>query len=285
MEHQAVSSHIKYHQILSGFNSSCATWPGSYWPDNQLGLSPSQPAFPDTELDGTERYSCVGSPSPVESAVADNWAGPPVPTVENAEPSPSQEVEHVEPEKATVVQQPSAPVPHPKSVPLESLGAMPSKPDRAQPPPSQGAVDRRLRRLLQPNAKGEFKVSEEVRKLWADGEKSQVFKLFAKCDNDPEKFVKQHSVNTTKERELEVGVFFKFLLEEEFKDKSEKLRQRFFLHLSSKLLDECLHCWVLQFHGTLEAPSKRRHRFLSGNCLGKRRRTFSPGESQIRKSI
>ena len=50
-------------------------------------------------------------------------------------------------------------------------------------------------------------------------------------------------------------------------------------------LDECLHCWVLQFHGTLEAPSKRRHRFLSGNCLGKRRRAFSPGESQIRKSI
>ena len=182
----------------------------------------------------------MGSPSPAESSVADTWAGPPVPTAEDVEPSPSQEVEHVEPEKQ-IVQQPSAPAPNPKSVPLESFSAMPSKPDRMAPPPSQGAVDRRLRRLLQPNAKGEYKVSEEIRKLWADGEKSQVFKMFAKCDHDPEKFIKQHSVNTTKERELEVGVFFKFLLEEEFKEKSEKLCQRFLLHCSSELLYECFH--------------------------------------------
>lgn len=89
--------------------------------------------------------------------------------------------------------------------------------------PSQAALDRRVRRLMQPNSKGEYKVAEDVRKMWADGRKDQVFKLFAKCDNDPQTFVKRHSIKNEKEREREVGVFFKFLTEEEFKDKTETL--------------------------------------------------------------
>ena len=50
-----------------------------------------------------------------------------------------------------------------------------------------------------------------------------LFKLFAKCDNDPQKFIKEHSITNTKEREMEVGVFFKFVTEEDLKDKSENL--------------------------------------------------------------
>lgn len=37
------------------------------------------------------------------------------------------------------------------------------------PPPthlSQGAIDRRVWRVMEPNSKGQYKVSEEIRKLW-----------------------------------------------------------------------------------------------------------------------
>lgn len=108
-----------------------------------------------------------------------------------------------------------------------SWGEQPQAPaPPAQDPahaPSHGALDRRVRRLLQPNAKGEYRVAEDIRKMWADGRKDQVFKLFAKCDNDPQTFLKRHSIKHEKEREREVGVFFKFMTEEEFKDKSETL--------------------------------------------------------------
>jgi hypothetical protein len=104
-------------------------------------------------------------------------------------------------------------------------------------PPSQGALDRRVRRLMQPNAKGEYKVAEDVRRMWNEGKKEQVFKLFAKCDNDPQKFIKEHSITSTKEREMEVGVYFKFVTEEDMKDKSENL---------------CLRCsyYDIHDHGT-----------------------------------
>ena len=76
---------------------------------------------------------------------------------------------------------------------------------------------------MQPNSKGEYKVAEDVRRMWSEGKKEQVFKLFAKCDNDPQKFLKEHSITSTKEREMEVGVYFKFVTEEDMKDKSENL--------------------------------------------------------------
>ena len=107
--------------------------------------------------------------------------------------------------------------------PFATPPRMPWEDEEEKQGPSAGALDRRLRRLLAPNAKGEYKVAEDVRKLWDEGQKDEVLRLFAKCDNDPKKFVKQHSVKSQKEKEVEVGVFFKFLVEEDFKEKPENL--------------------------------------------------------------
>ena len=80
------------------------------------------------------------------------------------------------------------------------------------PPPdlSHGAKDRRIRRALEPNARGEYKVSEEIRKLWEEGKKDTVFRLFAECGNNTDVFVKTYSVKKDHEREMEVGVYFTF---------------------------------------------------------------------------
>lgn len=91
------------------------------------------------------------------------------------------------------------------------------------PPPSDAALDRRIRRLMEPNVKGEYKIAEDVRNMWKNGQKEHVFKLFAQCGNNPEKFIKQHSVKKSHEREMEVGVYFTFQVESQFADRSEKL--------------------------------------------------------------
>ena len=108
--------------------------------------------------------------------------------------------------------------------------ALPKPAPQQMPPPagphplSQGAIDRRIRRAMEPNAKGEFKVSSEVRKLWEEGSREKVFRLFADCGNDTDTFVKRHSVKKEHEKETELGVYFTFLTESQFGDRSEKLR-------------------------------------------------------------
>ena len=52
--------------------------------------------------------------------------------------------------------------------------------------PTRAAQDRRIRRLLQPNSDGTFKVSEEIRTLWANlATREQVFAKFSSCQFDP----------------------------------------------------------------------------------------------------
>ena len=99
------------------------------------------------------------------------------------------------------------------------------------PPPagvSQGALDRRVRRMLESNAKGQHKVCEQIRKMWEEGSKQKVFKLFMECNNDPSLFIKKYSIRRDHEKEFELGVFFEFKTEEELQDKSEKLCCKWF---------------------------------------------------------
>ena len=97
------------------------------------------------------------------------------------------------------------------------------------PPPlvpevSAGALDRRLRRVLQPDSKGQHKVCQEIRQMWEEGKKQKVFKMFAECNNnDPTLFTKTYSIKKDQQREFELGVFFTFQTEEELSDKPEKL--------------------------------------------------------------
>lgn len=113
---------------------------------------------------------------------------------------------------------PGVPVAQPKPAPQQ----MP--PPAGPPPLSQGAIDRRIRRAMEPNSKGEFKVSSEVRKLWEEGSRERVFQLFAECGNNTDTFVKRHSVKKEHEKETELGVYFKFLAESDFGDRPENLR-------------------------------------------------------------
>ena len=77
--------------------------------------------------------------------------------------------------------------------------------------------------MVEPNSKGQYKVSEEIRKMWEEGSKDKVFKLFAQCDNNPDLFIKKYSVKKDHEKEFEVSVTFDFKTEEDMKDMSENL--------------------------------------------------------------
>ena len=113
------------------------------------------------------------------------------------------------------------------------------------PPPdlSHGAKDRRIRRALEPNARGEYKVSEEIRKLWEEGKKDTVFRLFAECGNNTDVFVKTYSVKKDHEREMEVGVYFTFKTEEELEDRPESL-----FCISPSISLHCCWCMLVSSH-------------------------------------
>ena len=117
------------------------------------------------------------------------------------------------------------------------------------PPPaqiSQGALDRRVRRILEPNAKGQHKVCEEIRKMWEEGSKQKVFKLFADCNNDPSLFTKKYSIKRDHEKEFELGVFFEFKTEADLQDKPEKLCCKWFpKDVSNKSFCACIHACMM----------------------------------------
>ena len=59
------------------------------------------------------------------------------------------------------------------------------------PPPSAGAIDRRIRRLLAPTTSGASRVSEDIRKQFEDkSTRPQVIKMFENCGYDPDRVAK-----------------------------------------------------------------------------------------------
>ena len=61
--------------------------------------------------------------------------------------------------------------------------------------PTAAAIDRRLRRLMQPNSAGEYKVSEAIRKQWQDPDtRDHVVSLFQKCGFDREPCFRSENV-------------------------------------------------------------------------------------------
>lgn len=59
----------------------------------------------------------------------------------------------------------------------------------SQPEPSEAAIDRRLRRLLQPTARQGHRLAENIREMW-DTNKGQLFKMFKACGNDADRVCK-----------------------------------------------------------------------------------------------
>ena len=84
----------------------------------------------------------------------------------------------------------------PPATPLpESKGDVKEPPHELPVPPpelSWSAVDKRLRRLMNPTARGEFKIPEEVRNQWLDkSTRESVMSLFEKCAYSPDWFEKK----------------------------------------------------------------------------------------------
>ena len=77
--------------------------------------------------------------------------------------------------------------------------------------PSRLTLLKRINRVMEPNAKGEFKVSEEIRQQWKGAGKEGVFKLFAESGNNADAFIKRFSATRDSEREMQIGVEFEFL--------------------------------------------------------------------------
>lgn len=124
---------------------------------------------------------------------------------------------------------PAVPAKNPPQPHAPSANSARPNDSESMPPPStisQGALDRRVRRVMEPNAKGQYKVSADIRQMWQDGKKDKVFKLFANCGNDVDVFIKRYSIKKDQEKEFEVGVFFKFQTEAELADKPERLRSK-----------------------------------------------------------
>ena len=88
---------------------------------------------------------------------------------------------------------------------------------------TEGAVDRWLRRLMSPKSRGQYKVPDPVREMFADPDperKSEVLQMFAECGYDPEAFAKRYKFTVSKERESELEMPFEFLSKDEMREGS-----------------------------------------------------------------
>ena len=91
---------------------------------------------------------------------------------------------------------PVVPQPEAAALPKKSLPAPPSSltGSVAVPPPqapllSDSAIDKRVRRCMQPDSKGNYKVCQELREQWAQpgSPRNKVLKLFAQCGHDSDR--------------------------------------------------------------------------------------------------
>ena len=74
----------------------------------------------------------------------------------------------------------------PKQAAAKNAAPAATKTAAAQPPASLSAINKRIARAMEPNAKGFYKVSEQIRNQWKAGgdQKNQVLRLFAQCNYD-----------------------------------------------------------------------------------------------------
>ena len=95
--------------------------------------------------------------------------------------------------RATASKSISPPAPPPTQLAAAGKAQPPAKaPTLAKAPaPTSGAITKRIMRCLEPNSKGVFKVAKEIRDQFSAGGKSKerVIKLFASCENNPDRTI------------------------------------------------------------------------------------------------
>lgn len=231
-------------------------WPHDRQPDSQHPCTPL--GVPSKRSFMSPGMTPVNSP-PTPKAPS---VGPPV----NSQQASPQHVGSIPTPKAS----PSMASPQEDIVPAAQVARDTEPMLPPTPSLSQGAIDRRVRRAMEPNAKGQFKVSQEIRKLWDEGNKDKVFKLFADCGHDTDVFIKRFSVRKDHEKEFEVGTYFTFQTEEQLAEKPEKLFRMF----ASPNVTWTNGIYML---------TKYKKRLLFGTCPGKRGTTSLPVPKQIQR--
>ena len=100
--------------------------------------------------------------------------------------------------QSAMPKQPAEAMPKAASKAFNALGTMPSASAPAAmrlaakaacEMPSQLTIHKRLARIMEPNAKGDWKVAKEIRDQFKAGgeQKKHILKLFAACNNDPDR--------------------------------------------------------------------------------------------------
>ena len=149
-------------------------------------LRPAGSSAPEDSVPATQ----VLEASPTPTSSYEDWSqdaqNPWGETRRQLFPSPAKEPEMPSmPLPQSVI--PSKPPPM-RPVPEEarSHAKQPAMAAHAAPPqPTKSALDKRIRRTMEPDAKGNYKVSREIREQW-ERDRDGVFKLFAQCGNCPD---------------------------------------------------------------------------------------------------
>ena len=149
------------------------TQQGNVLPEPALSKPAAEPAKPKADAPPKEDASTQACDAPQQAL-------PPIPVHTNQLVPPLAKPAHT-------LQQAMPPAAPKASAPRGSASPKTPAPivgDHSAP--SRAAQDRRIRRLLQPNSDGTFKVSEEIRTLWANlATREQVFAKFSSCQYDP----------------------------------------------------------------------------------------------------
>ncbi|CAE7201636.1 KIAA0754, partial [Symbiodinium sp. KB8] len=210
-----------------------------------------EPSAPTLQAAAVPEPSSAAVPPPSPPKLAKATAVPPEPSPA-AVPSPSPPTlatTTAVPEPAAAVPEPSPPtlpkataaVPEPKAAAVlppsppeatavgnQTAAPQAQIPAHAAAPPaiSGAAIDRRLRRLMAPTAKGQFKIADHIREMYLDpNKKQQVVRMFENCGFNPEAFSKKYRFTTKKEKECEVEVGFEYLSKEDMADSHQMSEQ------------------------------------------------------------
>ncbi|CAE7305623.1 unnamed protein product [Symbiodinium necroappetens] len=210
----------------------------------QLRKDPSevwtQDAQPQGDLKSTQRCLSFQGCTPTETESPASALGSQSPTPpQQPTPPPAQ----AEPSSAATTPNEAAP-----KAPTVTASAQPAHQQHHVDPPSRLTLLKRINRIMEPTAKGDFKVNEDIRKQWHGHGKEGVFKLFAQCGNDPEAFIKRFSVTRTSEKEMKVGVEFEFLTKQEMADDQ---------HMTEDEIDACVAAAEKNPEKFMKHPYKR----------------------------
>ena len=146
---------------------------------------------PSLERDASPAKNTEQNPKPTKSTAPDggedkgNDLGP---AAQNLKPAAStgQDTDKTDTTAPATNVKPKAPPANLSKDPALQQTAAAQNPE----PLSYKTIHKRMERIMQPNAKGNFKVGEDIRKQWQDiqgGGRDRLLQMFADCNHQPDR--------------------------------------------------------------------------------------------------